>query len=99
MLKRSGPFSEESHRELVKPRVIVEPEQGPKNGFGYSLYALGWEVDTYRGRTVIGHDGGMPGFCSLMRYLPDHDWGFVVLGNSNGAAEVARTLFWSLVDE
>jgi CubicO group peptidase (beta-lactamase class C family) len=99
MLKRGGPFSETSHEELVKPRIVVEPEQSPKNGFGYSLYALGWEVDTYRGHTVIGHDGGMPGFCSLMRYLPYQDWGFVVLGNSNGAAEVARTLFWSLVDD
>jgi len=102
MMKRSLPFSEDSHKELVKPRVIVEPdedEERRRRFFSHQLYALGWEIETYRGQTMIGHSGSVPGFGSLVKYLPDLDWGIVVFGNSNGAGEFAETLFWSLVDD
>jgi CubicO group peptidase (beta-lactamase class C family) len=102
MISDSPPFSKESHEEFAKPRIGVAPKQDEerrKRGFSHQLYALGWESETYRGHTVIGHDGGMPGFCSLMRYMPDFNWGFVVLGNSNGAGELAGTLFWTMVDD
>ena len=101
MIKRTGPISIAGHQELVKPRIIadVEVEDSPKAFRSHLLYALGWEVQTYRGYTVIGHDGSVSGFGSLMRYLPQLEWGTVIFGNSDGANEVAEILCWHLIDE
>lgn len=67
--------------------------------YSQALYALGCVIETYRGLTVIGHDGRVSGFNSLMRYLPELEWGIVIFGNSNGAGDIAEILCWHLVDE
>lgn len=43
-------------------------------------YGLGWGRDC-RDRVRIGHTGGLPGFGSQWRILPDYGIGVVVLGN------------------
>ena len=105
MIKRAGPISKAGHQELVKPRIIaefeteVETEGSPKPFHSHLLYALGWELETYRGYTVIGHDGSVFGFGSSMCYLPQLEWGIVLFGNSEGANPVAKILCWHLIDE
>ena len=101
MIKRAGPISKTGHRDLVKPRVIAEAdvEDCPKPFHSHLLYALGWEVETYRGYMMVGHGGCVSGFGSLMRYLPQVEWGIVIFGNSDGANEVAEILCWHLIDE
>lgn len=105
MIKRTGPISKAGHKELVKPRIIAEceneskTEDSPKPFHSHLLYALGWEVETYRGYTVIGHDGSVFGFGSSMCYLPQLDWGIVLFGNSDGANAVLKILSWHLIDE
>jgi hypothetical protein len=100
MLKKSAPFSEDSHNELRKPRIISEPDSIPKHGFSHTLYALGWEVKTYRGNRMIGHDGCVWGYNSSMLYLPDLDWGIVVFNNGNeGASECNDVVVMSFIDD
>ena len=105
MMERTGPISKAGHQELVKPRIIAKPEtedeteDSPKPFHSHLLYALGWEIETYRGYTVIGHDGSVSGFGSSMRYLPQLGWGIVIFGNSDGANTVAEILSWHLIDE
>jgi hypothetical protein len=67
--------------------------------YSHSLYALGWIVETYRGRTVIGHRGNEPGFNSLVRYLPELEWGVVIFRNSSGAWEAVEMICSHLIDE
>ncbi|MBL9127214.1 MAG: hypothetical protein JNL97_06190, partial [Verrucomicrobiales bacterium] len=43
-------------------------------------YGLGWGKDC-RGRVRIGHSGGLPGFGSQWRILPEYGIGVVGLGN------------------
>ena len=105
MIERAGPISKAGHQELMKPRIIAKSETGletedsPKPFHSHLLYALGWEIETYRGYTVIGHDGCVDGFGSSMRYLPQLEWGIVLFGNSDGANAVAEILCWHLIDE
>lgn len=46
-------------------------------GYGYGLGVR----QTCLFRTSVSHSGGLPGFGSLMRWLPDHGVGIVALGN------------------
>jgi hypothetical protein len=99
MIKRAGPISEAAHKELVKPRIIADPCNDERKPFhSHWCYALGWGLETYRGYTVIGHDGNVSGFGSLMRYMPEMEWGIVIFGNSNGANDAAEILCWHLID-
>jgi CubicO group peptidase (beta-lactamase class C family) len=47
-------------------------------------YALGWMVDTYRGRRRVHHGGNIDGFSAMVTLLPNDGLGFVVLANKNG---------------
>ena len=46
-------------------------------GYGYGLRVQ----QNCRFRTIVSHTGGLPGFGSLMRWLPEHGVGIVALGN------------------
>jgi CubicO group peptidase (beta-lactamase class C family) len=46
-------------------------------GYGYGLGIR----QTCLFRTVVSHSGGLPGFGSLMRWLPEHGVGIVAMGN------------------
>ena len=46
-------------------------------GYGYGLRVQ----QSCLFRTSVSHTGGLPGFGSLMRWLPDHGVGIVALGN------------------
>ena len=47
------------------------------NGYGYGLRIR----QTCLFRTVVTHSGGLPGFGSIMLWLPDYGVGIVALGN------------------
>ncbi|MEP7380389.1 MAG: serine hydrolase domain-containing protein [Gemmatimonadota bacterium] len=62
-------------------------------GYGYGLGVR----QTCRFRITVAHTGGLPGFGSLMRWLPDYGVGIVAMGNLtytgwNGVAEQALDL-------
>lgn len=100
LIKRAGPLSLAAHKELVKPRAIIDEEEEERTPFhGQPLYALGLVEESYRGRTVIEHNGDVPGFSSAMRYLPELEWGVVIFGNSGEAHPLAEALYLHLVDE
>lgn len=89
-------FSEASARELttiVTPMPITEPapELAAERRHFYG-YALGLRVQDYRGRRVVSHTGGLPGYVSRVTLVPDLGLGVVVLTNQEvGAAYQALT--------
>jgi hypothetical protein len=99
MMKKSEPFSEKAHNELIKPRIITNPDEEPKPFMAHRLYALGWEVQSFHGETVIGHDGAVDGFASKMFYLPRLKWGLVAFGNKTFADQALDGIAWALVDD
>lgn len=64
-----------SEKQLMARR---EPQAraGEKNSYGLAL-----GVETYRDVRVYGHSGGLPGYTSVMFFLPDHDIAAVMLTN------------------
>ena len=45
-------------------------------------YGFGWVVDQERGRRVVLHSGGTPGFSSAIRHYPDEGLTVIVLANT-----------------
>lgn len=83
-------FSARTARELwtpVTPQPIGEPpaEVAPIRA-NFRGYALGFEVMDYRGRKLVRHSGGLPGYVSRLVMIPDEKLGVVVLTNQESGA-------------
>ncbi|KAJ5153125.1 uncharacterized protein N7482_009603 [Penicillium canariense] len=87
------------HDSLTKPRTL-HFEGGDINlPSPYHGYALGWFVDNYRGQHLYSHSGGWPGYSSLVGFLPEKKFGFVLMGNSNSARYIIFQLAVHLMDK
>jgi CubicO group peptidase (beta-lactamase class C family) len=51
-----------------------------------STYAMGWEVEPYRGHTRQAHGGGISGFSTFVARFPDDKVTIVALVNQGGGA-------------
>jgi|LSQX01.3.fsa_nt_gb CubicO group peptidase (beta-lactamase class C family) len=74
---------EELFAELHKPCIpyqILPFEFEEEMRIGY---ALGWCVDSYRGKRVIHHGGNVNGATSLVTFMPDMNLGLVALVNAD----------------
>jgi CubicO group peptidase (beta-lactamase class C family) len=94
-------FSEAQAAEMWKGVTVqpIAPYPGslapltPK----FSTYALGWEVEDYRGARIISHGGGVFGSITHVILLPDQDVGIAVVVNSEEVA-LLRGVAHMLVD-
>jgi CubicO group peptidase (beta-lactamase class C family) len=83
----SGPIQRASLREMQQPwrpsamRVTRDASANAPQltstsyGFGLSV------TQTCDYRAIVAHGGGLPGYGSLMRWLPDHGVGIIAFGN------------------
>lgn len=72
--------------QIVKPDSImrmesVETTLAAKNGLRLG-YGLANYTEVTGGVVTHGHDGSIDGFISTYRYMPEQNWGYVVLLNS-----------------
>lgn len=79
-------FSEEAAREMWRPNIIVSSSAGPTaelpNRAVASTYAMGFQVQDYRGERLISHGGGSPGGISATVLIPGRKLGFCVFSNA-----------------
>jgi hypothetical protein len=82
----TGPIRRASLREMQQiwrpsGAAVVRDASGAvqlnSGGYGYGLRVS----QTCAYRTVVAHSGGLPGFGSQMRWLPEHGVGIVAFGN------------------
>ncbi|MGC1620637.1 MAG: serine hydrolase domain-containing protein [Candidatus Acidiferrum sp.] len=71
--------------QIVKPESIVRMESvettlAARNGLRLG-YGLANYTEVVGGVVTHGHDGGIDGFISTYRYMPEQNWGYVVLLN------------------
>lgn len=82
----TGPLRRSSLREMqqigtVTPPRVSQPRLGTAPEVASGGYGFGLSL-THNGEWMsVGHGGGLPGFGSHMRWLPDYDIGIVALGN------------------
>lgn len=84
---QAGPVRRSSLREMQQvarfsgASVVRDTVAGTVSlsagGYGYGLGIR----QTCAFRAVVSHSGGLPGFGSLMRWLPEHGVGIVAMGN------------------
>lgn len=79
-------FSEATAREMFRPNVIVGSSEGPTAALPgraiTSTYAMGWQVQDYRGERYITHGGGSPGGISATVLIPGRNAGFSIFSNA-----------------
>jgi CubicO group peptidase (beta-lactamase class C family) len=79
-------FSEAAAREMYRPNIIVSALGGPTaelpNQAVASTYAMGLQVQDYRGERLATHGGGSPGGISATVLIPGRKIGFSVFTNA-----------------
>ncbi len=62
----------------------------------FNLYALGFQTNDFRGRKLLWHTGGLPGYLSFVSFIPEARVGVAVLTNTE--TPMFSALGWSLLD-
>jgi CubicO group peptidase (beta-lactamase class C family) len=79
-------FSEAAAREMWRPNIIVSGSEGPTAAMPgraiASTYAMGYQVQDYRGERYISHGGGSPGGISATVLIPGRNLAFSVFTNA-----------------
>ncbi len=79
-------YSEARGNEMWRPNIIISNSAGPTEALPgraiASTYAMGWQVQDYRGERFITHGGGAPGFISGTVLIPGRDAGFSYFTNA-----------------
>ncbi|KAE8375543.1 beta-lactamase/transpeptidase-like protein [Aspergillus bertholletiae] len=100
MIYKKAPISPEGHTSLIHPRTVV-PNDDSDTVYPpapYHLYALGWFVDTYRGQQLFWHSGSWAGFGIMVGFIPEKQFGFAMMGNTQNARNAQLELYLYLID-
>lgn len=94
-------FSEAQSKAMWQPTVIQPLDKAPP-GFEvtkptFQAYALGWEIQDYRGTQIVWHGGAVFGFKTVVVLIPDRNVGFSIELNSEDG-ELPRGLMYELLD-
>jgi CubicO group peptidase (beta-lactamase class C family) len=90
-------FSEAQSREMWTGQTLLPIGGGdsplaamrPK----FAAYALGWGVQDYHGRKLVGHSGGVSGFVTRVMLVPEENLGILVFTNAESGAAFESILF------
>ncbi|HEX3423053.1 MAG TPA: serine hydrolase [Sphingomicrobium sp.] len=79
-------FSEEQSEQMWTGVVITPirhfPPEFAATEPNFNLYALGWDIEDYRGVKVVGHDGAVLGSQATIALLPGKNIGIFIAANS-----------------
>jgi CubicO group peptidase (beta-lactamase class C family) len=75
----------ESILRMETPETTLAAKNGLRLGYGLANYSsVEGDVVTH------GHNGGIDGFLSTYHYMPEQNWGFVILLNSTNSGKALR---------
>jgi len=64
--------------------MVVRDQQNPEfKSKHFYTYGLGWFLEDYEGRKIISHDGGANGFVTNTTLIPEENFGFTILTNTD----------------
>jgi CubicO group peptidase (beta-lactamase class C family) len=90
-------FSEEAHEQMwnpvqLQPVTSLPPEFDVTKPMFYT-YALGWDVQDYRGAKLVWHGGAVFGFKTAVVLLPEKNVGFSIQINSEDNGIIRGRMF------
>ncbi|MEM1119774.1 MAG: serine hydrolase domain-containing protein [Bacteroidota bacterium] len=84
----------ESLIRMETPKTTLAAKRGELNGYGLNL-----ACSDYRGVRVCGHNGGMEGFLTNMRYIPEKNIGYILMINKrSGLGPLVEATLNFLID-
>ena len=88
--------------QLIKPETIARMEYPETISSANNGLRLGYGLANYTesdgGVITHGHDGGIDGFISTYRYMPEQNWGYVVLLNSTVSYKALQNMNHLAID-
>jgi len=94
-------FSTAARDEMWTPVVIqpIDPRPAELQATQpmFYTYALGWDVQDYRGSKIVWHAGAMWGFLTTVVIIPEKNVAFSIMINSEDG-EVIRGFMYELLD-
>ena len=94
-------FSDRTERELtslVTPiAVTLPPAELLAQRMNFRGYALGFNVNDFRGRKLVSHTGGLTGYVSRLALVPELELGIVVLTNQE-SGEAFNSVIYPVLD-
>jgi CubicO group peptidase (beta-lactamase class C family) len=85
--------TQESIARTEYPETGSSAKNGLRLGYGLANY-----TESKGGVITHGHDGGIDGFISSYRYMPEQNWGYVVLLNSTVSGQALDDLNHLAID-
>jgi CubicO group peptidase (beta-lactamase class C family) len=91
-------FSEAQSREMWTAQTLLAVGEGGDSPLAalrpkFAAYALGWGVQDYHGRKLVGHSGGVSGFVTRVMLVPEENLGILVFTNAESGAAFESILF------
>ena len=83
----------ESIFRMETPETTLAAKNGLRLGYGLCNY-----TSVEGGVVTRGHDGGIDGFISSYRYMPEQNWGYVILLNSDNSQQAFESLNHLAID-
>src|SRR6267143_779306 len=83
----------ESILRMETPETTLAAKNGLRLGYGLCDYS-----SVQGGVVTHGHDGGIDGFISSYRYMPEQNWGYVILLNSGNSRQALQSLNHLAID-
>jgi CubicO group peptidase (beta-lactamase class C family) len=83
-------------RELHRPAAEMPAADQPE--VQHPHYALGWIHESYRGHTLVVHDGAIDGFTAHLGFVPVTGQGLILLANRERASAALTALAYSAYD-
>ncbi|KAK5123404.1 hypothetical protein LTR85_002836 [Meristemomyces frigidus] len=90
----SNPMSSEGIQTMTSAHMLMETGFLPSTGA--DIYGLGLVGSVYRGRELLSHTGAINGYMTAMLWIPELDWGVVIMQNAYSLA--AQIVLWRLID-
>jgi CubicO group peptidase (beta-lactamase class C family) len=80
-------LNSESILRMETPETTLAAKNGLRLGYGLCNYTR-----VEGGVVTHGHDGGIAGFVSSYHYMPEQNWGYVLLLNSDNSRQALESL-------
>ncbi|MES2054504.1 MAG: serine hydrolase [Pseudomonadota bacterium] len=94
-------YSEAQAKEMWTPvtlqPITVRPDYLKPTEAKFHSYALGWDIQDYRGAKIVSHGGAVFGFQTMVVLLPEKNVGFAIEINSEDG-ELLQGLMYELLD-
>jgi hypothetical protein len=100
LMNQEDPITKAVYDGMIKPRTLADTDYNDLKPFtSPELYATGLYVFHYRGHMVVGHGGAIDGFGSSLFFLPEFNFGAVLMENSSASCDFCEILMRILIDE